>query len=579
MKVWLFTLSVLLCQLTVSCDKKSLTDADIDIIFTPQEAAALMPRGINLGNTLEPDTEGGWNNGPAQEYYFEDYANAGFDCVRIPVKWGSHTGENQPFDVEASWLDRVEEVVNWGLEQDLFIIINGHHEDWLKAVYSPFNVARYERIWEQIADRFRDKSHRLLFEIINEPQGLTIEQTDDINARILPIIRETNPTRIVIFGGAGWSSRNDMMTAAIPEDDYLMAYFHQYDPWNFAGLGNGTWGSTADRNTIASNFEQAAGWSLENNIPVMISEFGAVHICDYNSRMLHYYTYVEEALKNNIAFQVWDDGGNFGIYDRENRTWPEEKNILLNTYPQGPNGLETALLENGTIILTWENRTSENTGVRVERRTDDTEYSEIAQLGADVTVFEDTSVHDSGYYYYRVISEMSGQPDMYSYPVKRSEYELPAHRQPFSGSPIQIPGTIQAEDFDIGGESWTYHDLDDVNTPGAYRPWEAVDIELRDDGGYQVTDIESGEWLEFTILAAESRMYEITVYTASMDGGGQLRFQLASSFSGVVDIPATNSWQILTAVSTSMSLPQGEHFLKLHFVSEGPYNLDRIEIQ
>ena len=103
--------------------------------ITPHEAVSHMKKGINLGNTLEPPDEGGWNNGPAQEHYFDLYRDAGFDVVRIPVRWDGHTDYDPPYHVDTRWMDRVEEVVDWGLERDLFIVINAHHESWIKENY------------------------------------------------------------------------------------------------------------------------------------------------------------------------------------------------------------------------------------------------------------------------------------------------------------------------------------------------------------------------------------------------------------------------------------------------------------
>ncbi|MFZ0035556.1 MAG: cellulase family glycosylhydrolase [Sedimentisphaerales bacterium] len=68
--------------------------------LAPNEAVRQMGRGINMGNTLEPPREGDWNNGPAQEYYFDDYKKAGFTCVRIPVRWDLHTDTNAPYKVD-----------------------------------------------------------------------------------------------------------------------------------------------------------------------------------------------------------------------------------------------------------------------------------------------------------------------------------------------------------------------------------------------------------------------------------------------------------------------------------------------
>jgi len=127
--------------------------------LTPEQAVAEMGRGINLGNTLEPPFENSWNNGPAQESYFDAYVEAGFTNVRVPVRWDRHTDNTPPYAIDESWMDRVEQVIDWGLERDLYITLNGHHEDWLKNGYNNANLRdRYDAIWEQIVERFGNKS-------------------------------------------------------------------------------------------------------------------------------------------------------------------------------------------------------------------------------------------------------------------------------------------------------------------------------------------------------------------------------------------------------------------------------------
>ncbi|MEL6846223.1 MAG: glycoside hydrolase family 5 protein, partial [Bacteroidota bacterium] len=203
--------------------------------LSPQTAVAEMGRGINLGNTLEPPLEGAWNNGPAQESYFDAYLAAGFKNIRIPVRWDQHTGNAAPFTIDSTWMNRVEQVVDWGLSRGFYITLNGHHEDWLKNNYSnPTLRARYDSIWVQVAERFKNKSDSLLFEIINEPIGMTVAEVDDLNQRILGIIRQTNPTRIVIYSGNRWSNSAELLNAAIPNDNYIIGYYHAYDPWQFS---------------------------------------------------------------------------------------------------------------------------------------------------------------------------------------------------------------------------------------------------------------------------------------------------------------------------------------------------------
>ena len=184
--------------------------------LTPKEAVSQMKRGINLGNTLEAPYEGDWGNPPAEEIYFDLYREAGFDVLRIPVRWHTHTATEAPFTINPTWMDRVEEVVDWGLSRGLFVVINAHHEEWIKEDYAnPVNQARFDSIWSQIAVRFQDKADILLFEIINEPYGLTRAQNNELHQRVLSIIRRTNPTRNVIIQGHNWGGADELVEMTV----------------------------------------------------------------------------------------------------------------------------------------------------------------------------------------------------------------------------------------------------------------------------------------------------------------------------------------------------------------------------
>ncbi|RMF09293.1 MAG: glycoside hydrolase family 5 protein [Candidatus Neomarinimicrobiota bacterium] len=377
-----------------------------DTYPTPAEVLPDMMRGINIGNTLEPPDEGGWNNGPFQEYFFDDIRAAGFTTVRIPVRWDHHTDSGPPYTIHPDWLARVAQIVDWGLSRDLFIILNAHHEWWFVDNYTDsLQWDRFQRIWEQIATTFQDRSDHLLFEIINEPHGMSREAVDELNRRILAVIRQTNPYRIVIYSGNDWSGPDALMNAAVPEDDYVLGYFHSYDPWPFAGEGQGVWGNDADLAVVDNRFREVENWSISTGVPVMMSEFGAITSCDYNSRMLFYAAYVEAALRHHIAFQAWDDGGLFAIYDRYHRTWSEVKDILLYTYPDGPTHLEVTALPYYTAWLTWENRSLEGGTLYVERARTTPDFTRIAQLPDTSTYFLDTVATASNIRYYRVVFE------------------------------------------------------------------------------------------------------------------------------------------------------------------------------
>lgn len=281
-----------------------------------------MWKGLNLGNTLEAGQEGWWQ-APAQEFYFDDYVAQGFTSVRIPVRWDRHTGTTAPYTVDPAWLSRVEEVVDWALSRDLVVVLNAHHEHWLLDDFTPDNISRFEAIWTQVATHFQGKSENLLFEVINEPYfKLSAGQVDDLNHRILNIIRADNPTRIVLLTGGGKNSWQAPLQMTLPADDYLIAYFHYYVPFNFTSGQINNWGTAAEKSTMLNHFQQVKAWADAQNIPVYLGEFGADDTVDPDNRADYYHTLVNYATSLGFAWAAWEPGtAAKGFYFREPGSW------------------------------------------------------------------------------------------------------------------------------------------------------------------------------------------------------------------------------------------------------------------
>jgi len=298
---------------------------------TPWEMVERMGKGINLGNTLEAPDEGNWS-APAEEYYFHDFVDAGFTSVRIPIRWTNHMLDSTPYTIDSAWMDRVEQVIDWALDTGLVVIINSHHDDeWLYDEF-PKNLGRFEKLWEQISTRFADKSENLVFEIVNEPYfELTRAEVDTLHRRIFPIIRESNPTRIVIFTGGG-NDTNPRMTnywvfynLNVPDDPYIMAYFHYYVPYEYCQLGQGTWGTTAEYQQMISDFTVANNWSDTNNVPILLGEFG-VNRKAHRSSMVKWYEHLTKTAESfGFAQATWCTGGkdNYATYFRNHAYWDQ----------------------------------------------------------------------------------------------------------------------------------------------------------------------------------------------------------------------------------------------------------------
>ena len=551
--------------------------------LTPHEAVAAMGRGINLGNTLEPPTEGAWNNGPAQEAYFDAYVAAGFTNVRIPVRWDQHTQTGAPYTVSESWMNRVEQVVDWGLDRGLYVTLNGHHEDWLKENYSQNNQNRYDAIWRQIIERFQGKSDKLLYEIINEPRGLTRGQVDELNERILGIIRAEEPTRLVIFGGNEYSNADELIAAAVPGDDdpYLIGYYHSYDPWPFAGEGQGTWGSPADYNAANAKFQRVANWSAQRNIPVHLSEFNTRVISDYNSRMRWLANYVEQSIVHGFAFSVWDDGGWFKVLNRGNNTWPPIKDVFVHYYPESMNEILSAnepIDENTPAVrVTWNNRASDHGEIVVERFRGETgTFSEVARLPADATAYYDTDVFNGNLYTYRMYTVADDGTLRHGYATRLSVNTSTAAGQgAYEGTPMSIPGTLEVERYDTGGEGEAYSDNEPANLGGGFRTDEGVDIGA-DATGFVLGYVVSGEWLEYTVDVTETGTYSLAASVASNDAAS--RFSVTAGDRVIdFDTPMTNGWSNYRTIDASgedVFLEAGQQIIRIDISGSRAFNVD-----
>ena len=150
---------------------------------------------------------------------------------------------------------------------------------------------------------------------------------------------------------------------------------------------------------------------------------------------------------------------------------------------------------------------------------------------------------------------------------------------PFPYANTNIPGVINADNYDMGPAGMAYLDSDLANNGGAYRN-DAVDIETTTDSvaesnGYDVGWILDGEFLTYTVNVADSGTYNIETRVASGSGGGQIQLLLdGKGLGGVINVPSTGNWQSWRSVLLSgVKIPIGKHQLEAYFITGG-FNLD-----
>ena len=302
-------------------------------LVDPFEQNKLLGRGVNLGNALEAPNEGEWGM-VLQEEYFGLIKGAGFDSVRIPIRWSTHASQTPPYTIDPTFFERVDWAVNQAIQNDLQVVINMHHyEEIFKEPAA--QQERFLVLWGQIASHYKDYPTSLVFEILNEPNNmLTTRLWNSLLVEALAKIRPTNPDRNIIIGPAEWNSLYKLNDLILPEDDrHIIVTFHYYLPFHFTHQGaewadgseawmGTTWEGTQDQQkALELDLNIAANWAKQNNRPLYLGEFGAYSKADLDSRARWMNFVARQAEARGMSWAYWEFGAGFGIYERQLKIW------------------------------------------------------------------------------------------------------------------------------------------------------------------------------------------------------------------------------------------------------------------
>ena len=333
----------------------TLKNADTEAILED------MGLGWNLGNSLDAtggsglDTETSWSNPKVTKALIDKVKSLGFNTVRVPVSWGKHvSGDN--YTIDSAWLARVKEVVDYCYKNDMYVILNIHHDT--KSSASASGAGYYPRssaysssekfvtsVWSQAAEYFKDYDYHLIFETLNEPRLIgtgyewwfnkwsipsevkdAIDCINKLNQKAVDTIRATgsnNRGRLIMC--PGYDASIDGATVSgfkLPTDisgnkNRIAVSVHAYSPYNFAmNVGSG---STSTYTSSIKNELQDLFSTLKNNfrdkgIPVVIGEFGSTDKNNTAERVKWATDYTALAKKNNIPCVLWDNNA-FAVYN------------------------------------------------------------------------------------------------------------------------------------------------------------------------------------------------------------------------------------------------------------------------
>jgi endoglucanase len=300
---------------------------------TPTAKTDSLPVGrcINMGNHLEPPNEGDWGRAIADDD-FATIAKAGFNTIRLPVRWAGHAKTNAPYTIDAGFMARVQHVVGLARSAGLNVILNSHNFDDLHAKPAE-NAARLAGIWAQVAARFADEPREhLWFEIENEPHDkLTNANLVATLTPALSAIRKTNPDRPVIVGGEHWSGIDSLATLQLPDDPHIVPTFHYYEPFDFTHQG-ATWvkpvppvgrayGTDADVERLTRDVGKLRAYIKRTGKTPFMGEFGANGPIPLDERVMYQRTVRIAFDTTGIGMCAWGFTNTFPLYDSANRVW------------------------------------------------------------------------------------------------------------------------------------------------------------------------------------------------------------------------------------------------------------------
>ncbi|MDE5575801.1 MAG: glycoside hydrolase family 5 protein [Oscillospiraceae bacterium] len=353
-----FTAICIAAACLTGCNSASAADKKTQMRdMTTAEVVKEMGLGINLGNTMESSGmylgsvqayETGWGSPVVTQPMIQGYADAGFGVLRVPVAW-SNLMEAKTYKINPDYIARVKEIINWAIDADMYVIMNIHWDGgWFEGFGKDDKrdkcFEKYESIWTQLSEEFKDYGDKLMFESLNEEGGWdeiwnrysnqgdkekSFGILNDMNQRFVNIVRGSggnNEKRHLLI--AGYNTDFDLTCDAafkMPDDPAgrCAVSVHYYTPSTFAilekdatwGKARTEWGTDEDYAELNRYMDMMKTNFADKGIPVIIGEYGTSTSNKTPEMVRKYVTAVcGAAYERGLCPVLWDITDHF--YDR-----------------------------------------------------------------------------------------------------------------------------------------------------------------------------------------------------------------------------------------------------------------------
>jgi len=318
------------------------------------QAQAPFSRGVNLTGWFQTT---GAHHIQFTKYTRQDFVNIksmGCDVIRLPINLFTMAGSKPDYTLDPLFYLFLDQAVSWAEELHIYLLLDNHSTDDI-ASNNPDLEAILSKTWAQMATRYKNRSSYIMYEIMNEPHGLTTQAWGKIQQTAITAIRATDQIHTLIVGPSSYNSYTDLSLLPVYSDPNLIYTFHFYDPFVFTHQGAtwpvpsmaslagvpfpynaatmptvpadlvGTWvgssiGNYSNDGTVAkvhSLIDMAVAFKTTRNVKLYCGEFGVYIPNSIDADRVNWYREVRSYLEQKgIAWTTWDYQGGFGLYKK-----------------------------------------------------------------------------------------------------------------------------------------------------------------------------------------------------------------------------------------------------------------------
>ncbi len=342
----------------------------IFLFFRAQSQTPVPPfhAGVNVTNWFQAQASHQVQFTKYTKTDFENIKSLGCNVIRLPINLHAMTNGKPDYTIDPLFFNMLDQVVDWSEELEIYLILDNHTFD-PDIDTSPTVEDILVKVWSQMAAHYKNRSEYLLYEVLNEPHGISDELWGQIQQSAIDAIRAEDSKHTIVVGGAGWNSFNNLSKLPHYTDNNLLYTFHFYDPFLFTHQGaswtdleaiggipfpynlqempvfpkelEGSWAedlyNNYDKRGNAQYMKQlidiAVDFRDSRNVPVFCGEFGVyIPYSNNDDRVLWYEIARKYFEEMQIPWTIWDYKGGFGIFNKGgNDMFHYDLNVKLTT--------------------------------------------------------------------------------------------------------------------------------------------------------------------------------------------------------------------------------------------------------